>query len=314
LEVWNTETGAWDDPFHTTANSGFRNEGTYVLPWRKAGRFYSSARQDLQELIWNYVTCRGFGLTRYFYYDTRIWHSLIPGTAPTLREYDDSVKPKGVALSCAMAMLYDTSTPIVLTLTDDIDGYVFSAPNGDGLGVIFKRLPPFKKITVGASVDAYDEFGNSTGPENVIPAGNVPVYVRYAAGREALRTLLEAGTVSSLADATAPVPSVEDWASAAGSQGTLWFRSLALDQVSLPSDGYPDDILYSYKLAGVDEDWTDWTAETFVDYGELPSGVYSFSVRAKDAAGNVSSTVTQDVTLDGFSMVRVGNLKTLTFL
>jgi hypothetical protein len=47
-------------------------------------------------------------------------------------------------------------------------------------------------------------------------------------------------------------------------------------------------IAYSYRLAGFDQGWSDWSAKTEKDYTNLPYGYYTFSVRAKDNLGNVS--------------------------
>ncbi|MBW8682825.1 ligand-binding sensor domain-containing protein [Chitinophaga rhizophila] len=48
-------------------------------------------------------------------------------------------------------------------------------------------------------------------------------------------------------------------------------------------------IEYSYRLAGFDQEWSEWSAKTEKDYTNLPYGYYSFSVRAKDNLGNISA-------------------------
>ncbi|ACU62542.1 triple tyrosine motif-containing protein [Chitinophaga pinensis] len=47
-------------------------------------------------------------------------------------------------------------------------------------------------------------------------------------------------------------------------------------------------IFYSYRLAGFDQGWSEWSVKTEKDYTNLPHGYYAFSVRAKDNLGNVS--------------------------
>lgn len=46
---------------------------------------------------------------------------------------------------------------------------------------------------------------------------------------------------------------------------------------------------YQYYLKGFDEDWSDWTSDNAKSYTNLPEGVYTFSVKARNIFGNVSS-------------------------
>lgn len=47
------------------------------------------------------------------------------------------------------------------------------------------------------------------------------------------------------------------------------------------------DLLYQYKLDGVDTDWSAWDGSTSKSY-DLPNGVYTFWVQAKDEAENIN--------------------------
>lgn len=53
--------------------------------------------------------------------------------------------------------------------------------------------------------------------------------------------------------------------------------------------GFDDEskTVYQYQLAGYDEDWSDWSAETYKDYTGIPAGLYRFRVRAKNLYGLV---------------------------
>ena len=55
------------------------------------------------------------------------------------------------------------------------------------------------------------------------------------------------------------------------------------------SDDYTsnDKFLYAYKLGG---SWSDWTPDKSKSYKDLSNGDYTFSVKAKDLAGNVDET------------------------
>jgi len=46
--------------------------------------------------------------------------------------------------------------------------------------------------------------------------------------------------------------------------------------------------LYSYKLDGFDENWSEWSSETEADYKKISEGVYTFLVKSKDIYGNES--------------------------
>ncbi|HRK81357.1 MAG TPA: hybrid sensor histidine kinase/response regulator transcription factor [Saprospiraceae bacterium] len=48
--------------------------------------------------------------------------------------------------------------------------------------------------------------------------------------------------------------------------------------------GFDDETktVYQYQLEGYDDDWSDWSAETYKDYTGIPAGLYRFRVRAKN--------------------------------
>ncbi|MBL4716729.1 MAG: SpoIIE family protein phosphatase, partial [Bacteroidia bacterium] len=47
----------------------------------------------------------------------------------------------------------------------------------------------------------------------------------------------------------------------------------------------PEKVVYQYKLEGYDEDWSEITQETFATYGNVPTGGYTFKVRARNNDG-----------------------------
>ena len=48
------------------------------------------------------------------------------------------------------------------------------------------------------------------------------------------------------------------------------------------------DVLYSTQLKGIDKAWSDWTKQTNREYINLPSGEYTFKVKAKNVYGDIS--------------------------
>ncbi|HEX2060657.1 MAG TPA: diguanylate cyclase, partial [Thermoanaerobaculia bacterium] len=52
---------------------------------------------------------------------------------------------------------------------------------------------------------------------------------------------------------------------------------------------YRPGIAYQYRLDPADEAWSAWTSEPRIDYTNLDSGEYTFRVRARGAAGQISA-------------------------
>jgi len=82
---------------------------------------------------------------------------------------------------------------------------------------------------------------------------------------------------------------------------TMWFTSLPPALTAEPSVTFawvgqdnvsaPANLLYQYKLDGVDADWSAWTSATIISYN-LANGCYTFWLRAKDEAGNINQAPT----------------------
>jgi ligand-binding sensor domain-containing protein len=62
-------------------------------------------------------------------------------------------------------------------------------------------------------------------------------------------------------------------------------------EFSSPSFSIQNNIEYSYQLVGYDDKWSPWSSRTEKDYTNLPSGNYTFNVKAHDNMGNESSIV-----------------------
>ncbi len=62
-------------------------------------------------------------------------------------------------------------------------------------------------------------------------------------------------------------------------------------EFSAPSFATQNSIEYSYQLVGYESKWNAWAAKTEKDYTNLPSGKYTFSVKAKDNTGLESAIV-----------------------
>ncbi len=58
-----------------------------------------------------------------------------------------------------------------------------------------------------------------------------------------------------------------------------------------PSFATQSNIEYSFQLKGYEKKWDAWTIKTEKDYTNLPSGKYTFNVKAKNNTGNESETI-----------------------
>ncbi len=68
------------------------------------------------------------------------------------------------------------------------------------------------------------------------------------------------------------------------------FNSLNFEFASTLFD-QKDNIEYSYKLIGFDEDWSAWSAKSDKDYTNLPHGNFTFVVKARNNLGSESESV-----------------------
>ncbi len=62
-------------------------------------------------------------------------------------------------------------------------------------------------------------------------------------------------------------------------------------EYSSPAYGLQNNVEYSYKLDGYDKQWSVWTTKTEKDYTNLPSGNYTFQVKAHDNLENESKII-----------------------
>lgn len=304
VEVWNTETGVWDIGYMAR---NFVAWGRPVYPHINGSKFYTGLIGAACAVAENYAVTVAHGLGKYFQYDTRYY------AAPnyfeehtSLFDYDGTLKPKGVVYA------------ILGSFIDHAIGMGNVAPNND-LFLVFDTggTNPFAVLIasdrlpatltplglVDSDFEVLDLMGNNisiTGTD--IPYGRVPVYVRgLGITAAAFKTAIESGTVASREDTTAPNLVIVDAPRGAITTGAFRARWAAVDDTSYPNlgeinseshvlndDPDPNAIVYSHQLNPV-EGWSAWTAEVYADYSGLSSGSYTFSVRARDKAGNIGT-------------------------
>jgi hypothetical protein len=300
VPVWNTEAGVWDRGFYLAENSGFIQTD---YAWeQKAAERYDFGHRGAPELItYAFLNNIGNGLSKFFYYDGRIY--LSPAYAishATIFEYDDSIRAKGVVFA-VLARLFDHSTGLG-SISPDPNSLMFLFNRG-GVPLVGLWSPDGVNRSLTISLNAssykvYDLMGNTLNIVNgTIPYGAAPVYVEgQGIAVATLQGAVQGGTVAARADTTPPNLSLVVFPTGPTHDNPVKFRWIAVDDTSNNSlennleTQVHQLIQYSYYLQGSDAGWSGWSPKTFVDYSQLSVGSYDFQVRARDAAGNISVT------------------------
>ena len=167
-----------------------------------------------------------------------------------------------------------------------------------GLYSLDDRLRMLRPTGVDASrLRVFDAMGNRIStPDEGIPYGPTPVYI---VGRgttvAALRRALRGGLIAERRDRDAPALTIDQAPRGPVKASTLRVRWSATDAVSLPSHAKPNAITYSHRLLGPGRTgaWSRWTQSSAAELTALSQGRYRLEVRARDAAGNLSATVSR---------------------
>jgi len=314
VPVWNTETGAWDQGFYQGVNSNFVTWGKNLWPHIDASRYYEGMIGAADELVANFMRTIASGQTNYFYYDSRYY--VAPNYFkhhPTILEYDGTVRAKGIAYAIAGSLI-DHSVGMG-NASSDPNSYVlvFDKPSGP-IASLFSADRKPRQITLSLAFSQFqvlDMMGNPINAGTTIAFGRIPIYIKgIGISAATLKSALQTATIAMRADTTAPAVSISDAPRGPIPSGTFRVRWIGLDDTSYPNLGEinpesnapsetpnPNAIVYSYYLNGYSASWSSWTAATFADFSNVPSGSYTFSVMATDAAGNQSAAVTRSIVI-----------------
>ncbi len=308
-KVWNTETGIWDLGFYQSKNSNFVSWGKNLWPHADATRFYIGAVGAPTTLVENFLRSIASGMTKYFYYDSRIFAApdYFLGH-PTIMEYDGTVRTKGIAYAVAGSFV-DHSTGLG-DLGIDLNTFALLFDKGNSSVVsLFSKDNTNMQLTLPLThhtqYEVYDLMGNEMSVSgNVIPYGRMPIYVQAVnISSTTLATAFLSAATSTATDNLDPNLSISD-----GPRGLIYdkdfrFRWIGLDDTSLPNlgeispesnsaidDPAPEALLYRYqlKLNGASDDWSTWSPRTYIDYTDVVNGLYTFYVQVQDKAENVS--------------------------
>jgi hypothetical protein len=316
VPVWNTESGAKCQGFYQGPNCGYVEWGKSIWPQQPAQRFYTGMIGAASMLAKSFLRTIGAGQTAYFYYDSRYYAD--PSYLRThfsIWEYDGSIRAKGIAYAVAGSLIDHATTLGDASADANVFMYVFDG--ADPIASIWsKDFLPRTIVPSGLTAGQFeclDMMGNTFSISGTtIPFGRLIIYVRgIGISAVTLSSALAAGTISTRSDTAAPLLTIGD-----GPRGPLLsgepfrMRFHAIDDTSFPNLGEineetgtpsespnPEALLYSYRLVGHDADWSVWSARTSVEYSGVSDGLYTFDVKVKDVAGNVSSATTRTVQL-----------------
>lgn len=324
MTVWNTEAGVWDLGFYQGDNANF-------LPWgfstNISERFSKGMLTKAEDLVKNFIETIGYGQTKYFYYDSRIFSSLGDhSTHPTIFEYDGTLRPKGAAYAVAGSFI-DHSSIIDggnLKLNNSVSAYLFNRSNIPTL-VIWsddKQNRQLRTTLNSSQYTIYDIMGNQkSSASGIIEFGRTPIYVVGKSGISVsdFKTKIKSATIESRSDILPPKIIISDAPRGVIKDSNFRIRWFALDETHVPQVGAPDNpetytldnssnsfaVFYQYRLVGKDDSWSPWNTDIYYDYSAIPSGNYRFEVRAKDGAGNISNTAGRDLVVGDGVVVEV---------
>ncbi|HEV2776908.1 MAG TPA: hypothetical protein VGV90_15045 [Solirubrobacteraceae bacterium] len=302
--LWNTESGEWDTGFYRTSNAVRQPWGKSLFGVSDPAQFAASSPRAIRSLSTTFLETIGNGLDKFFYYDFRVQASPTYALShPSMLEYDDTVRPKGIAYA-ALAHLFDRARGggRIALANASVRAYPFNR-NGVplvGLYTLDDRLRSITPAGVGAGrLNVYDSMGNRVAtPGGRIALGPTPIYVEGpGVSVDALRQAFRRGTVARREDRSAPSLSIDQGPRGPVEASAVALRWSATDDAAVPSAVSPRAITYSYRLRGADgkDAWSPWTQRSAVDFDDLSAGRYSFDVRARDASGNRSRVVSRPI-------------------
>lgn len=291
IPVWNTESGAWDCGFYKMDNANYNEFGEDLWGSMDSMRFQMGNMYEAGHVLSSFFYTVGNGLSKYFYYDSRVYAD--PNylrNHPTILEYDDSIRAKGVAYSIA-ANFFDYSVGLGnINSNTHANNYLFNKSNVPWVAVWSKDyLPHTIAISGIASLAAYDMMGNAVAVTGgtTVPVGRYPVYITGSSTVAAMQTALGTAVISDANDTIAPNISIDEFPIDLAEGSTAYFRCLAIDETDVPSSTGPTKIQYAYKMdSGA---WSAWTSTNRVSYSGLLDGFHTFYAKAKDSSGNVSA-------------------------
>lgn len=295
--IWNSETGTTDKGAFTGSRSSWRRAGKYVIGWKSGENMYSTLWENIRTLAVNFLVEIGYGQSKYFLYDVGIRNigaNDFESIQYSAWDYDDSIRAKGIWLASMGNVFGVSSGQGRLTLNDASStafGYLRGSTPLAAMWASTNKSITLTGLTT-SNFKTVDMMGNRTTPSTLtVNFGRMPIILE-GQGSFTYSNLVYSitnGTVNGRADTEAPAIAIvgtprvtpADWAT---------FRWVGIDDVSVPNRTEQEATSYSWNLNN--SGWSDYSPNVYLFTNNF-AGLTNFSVRAKDAAGNVSTdTVT----------------------
>lgn len=284
--VWNTETGS---------KTVGRRLGLDANFTRYSGNAYThkDSLALVQDLVWatdneiqNHLNSLGLGCEVVFNYDSRLPANVPPDHQYSDIDIDDSVKLGGTQRA-ALAWMIDGTTNRFEASHAGVRLYAFQRRDG---GIVAGHYTD-TNVTLTVTVPLTNQFWTVDSVGNMsAPAGStfrsshrVEYLVATNATWSAWTNALALATQAPWTDTNAPNIAMLPTDTYSGKRVATW---VAVDDSDFPIENTPNAVLYSYRVDG--GSWSDWSPTSYVEPATNASTV---EARAKDTAGNISSTV-----------------------
>ena len=305
VPMWNTETGRFNLGSMVGVNANFRAPGEAFFGPIDSERFFDGLLVDAGKVSRNFLFSMGYGLTKYIYYDGRLRGTQDNHiTQPSMFEYNDSIRMKGVTLSLVGHFLdYSSGSGEIILSDPKAKAFLFERGEEALVGLYTEKVSLPKTIDLSANlsvedINVYGLMGNErslTSP--TIQFSQSPLIIKsQELSATELRTAFENGIISDVPDNDPPNLSITVAPRGPTRNRDLRLRWIAIDEISRPDFADPRQIEFRHQLVGLDDEWSTWSAQTYKEYANVPFGNYTLQVEARDAAGNLSST-SRDITV-----------------
>jgi len=299
--VWNSESGIWSVGNKHNAG-GWLSSGTHIYPWWYEEFYTRTAFVAPSTLTRMALRNIGRGIPVYWY-DQRAtdrgWQR--PDTQPYSYDQDDALVP-GAAGMLWIANIVGRGTPVGpvtnTAATTNIEAYVFLGNAGQTVLATWPRVMHTNFIVTlpATNFAVFDNYGLQIQTNvGAVTLGRNPVYiVSTTLGTNAMATNYAGASVTSVADTTAPVVSLDIVETGNVTEGKLplFWRWTAVDSRWVNTVKYQNSVITRWRIDGL-TDWSDWSMRRRNSLDALPApGIYSFTVEAKDLFGVATNRVT----------------------
>jgi hypothetical protein len=239
--------------------------------------------------VWAYAS--GANIRQSIYYDGRTIGAADQIIAYSLWDWDQSPKPMLATVAAAAKFADETGIKGGTLVSGSARVEVFQVDGTNSLALAWSEhiTNLYTLTTTLGDFDVYDVMGNPMPYGSGIEFSAVRPAYMFATGT-ATNTLLSSLSIAAASDTTAPTVEVASFPIGTQSGSDAFeFRWWPTDNVGVSRfQSISNSILSSWKLVGVDSDFTSYAATNKARYASVPASG-EFVVRVQDPAGNVTT-------------------------